>query len=179
MIIGGFVPRNDRQNLDRSRGLQGARRATPLLAHPHSCRVTFVALRFGLIIRQEFLASQHRVRNKNQLSARLAWRNESNMALYAVDVRDRVIQRVTRQYNGVRDNKRFFLIEAVSAKQAWAKASLASGAIGSDDCSCCHHRYCRACEECSVTKRYSDYWICHGCGELNRRVQNTALPSQG
>ena len=101
------------------------------------------------------------------------------MALYAVDVRDRVIQRVTRQYNGVRDNKRFFLIEAVSAKQAWAKASLASGAIGSDDCSCCHHRYCRACEECSVTKRYSDYWICHGCGELNRRVQNTALPSQG
>jgi hypothetical protein len=100
------------------------------------------------------------------------------MALYAVDVRDRVIQRVTRQYNGVRDNKRFFLIEAVSAKQAWAKASLASGAIGSDDCSCCHHRYCRACEDCSVTKRYSDYWICHGCGELNRRVQNTALSSQ-
>jgi hypothetical protein len=111
-------------------------------------------------------------------SARLAWRNESNMALYAVDVRDRVIQRVTRQYNGVRDNKRFFLIEAVSAKQAWAKASLASGTIGSDDCSCCHHRYCRACEECSVTKRYSDYWICHSCGELNRRVQNTALSSQ-
>jgi hypothetical protein len=65
VIIGGFVPRNDRQNLDRSRQLQGARRATPpLLAHLHSCRVTFVALRFGLIIRQEFLASQHRVRNK-------------------------------------------------------------------------------------------------------------------
>ena len=86
------------------------------------------------------------------------------MAFYAVDVRDRVIQRVTRQYNGV-DNKRFFLIEAVSAKQAWAKASRASGAIGSADCdSCCHHRYCSACEECSVTKRYSDYWICHCCG---------------
>jgi hypothetical protein len=44
------------------------------------------------------------------------------MALYTVDVRDRVIRRVTQQSNGV-DNKRFFLIEAGSAKQAWAKAS--------------------------------------------------------
>ena len=78
MIIGGFVPRNDRQNLDRSRQLQGTRRATPLLAHPHSCRVTFVALRFGLIIRQEFLASQHRVRNKNttERKARLEERKQ-------------------------------------------------------------------------------------------------------
>ena len=93
------------------------------------------------------------------------------MALYAVDVRDRVIQRVTQQYNGV-DNKRFFLIEAGSAKQAWAKASGASGAIGSADCGGCRHSYCSACEECSVTKRYSDYWICHSCGELNPRVPN-------
>jgi hypothetical protein len=76
-------------------------------------------------------------------SVGLAWRNEGNMALYAVDVRDRVIQRVTQGYNGV-DNKRFFLIEAGFAKQAWAKA-------------------------------YSDYWICHCCGELNRRVQNLHL----
>ena len=105
-------------------------------------------------------------------SVRLSWRNEGNMALYAVDVRDRVIQRVTQQYNGVRDNKRFFLIEAGSAKQAWAKASRASGAIGSADCDGCHHRHCSACEECSVTKRYSDYWICHRCGELNPRVPN-------
>ena len=34
-----------------------------------------------------------------------------------VDLRDRVIRRVTQEYNGV-DNKRFFLIEAGSAKQA-------------------------------------------------------------
>jgi len=33
------------------------------------------------------------------------------MAFYAVDVRDRVIRRVTQRYNGV-DDKRFFLIEA-------------------------------------------------------------------
>ncbi len=92
------------------------------------------------------------------------------MAFYAVDVRDQVIQRVTQQYNGV-DNKRFFLIKAVSAKQAWAKARRASGAIGSANCGWCRHSHCSACEECSVTKRYSDYWICHWCRELNRRVQ--------
>jgi hypothetical protein len=94
------------------------------------------------------------------------------MAFYAVDVRDQVIQRVTRQYDAV-DNKRFFLIEAISAKQAWTKASRASSTIGSADCDGCPHRYCSACEECSVTKRYSDYWICHCCGELNPRVPNS------
>jgi hypothetical protein len=93
------------------------------------------------------------------------------MARYAVNLRDRVIQRVTQEYNGV-DNKRSFLIEAGSAKQAWAKASRASAATGSADCDGCPHRYCSACEECSVTKRYSDYWICHCCGELNPRVLN-------
>jgi hypothetical protein len=96
------------------------------------------------------------------------------MAFYAVDVRHRVIRRVTQQYNSM-DNKRVFLIEAVSAKQAWAKASRSSAPIGSADCDWCRHRYCSACEECSVTKRYSDYWICHSCGELNRRVQNLHL----
>ena len=43
------------------------------------------------------------------------------MAFYAVDVRDRVIQRVTHKYDQA-DNKRYFSIEAGSAKQAWAKA---------------------------------------------------------
>ena len=41
-------------------------------------------------------------------------KKEGKMAFYAVDVRDRVIQRVTQGYNGV-DNKRFFLIQARSA----------------------------------------------------------------
>jgi len=96
------------------------------------------------------------------------------MALYAVDLRDRVIRRVTQEYNGV-DNKRFFLIEAVSAKQAWAKADMASKPDSSAVCSSCHHSHCRVCEEWSVTKAYSDYWICHCCGELNRRAQNLHL----
>jgi hypothetical protein len=94
------------------------------------------------------------------------------MAFYAIDVRDRVIRRVTQRYNGV-DNKRFILIEAASAKQAWAKASRAWGAMGSAACGSCRHCHCSACEECSVTKRYSDYWICHCCGELNPRLPNS------
>ena len=97
------------------------------------------------------------------------------MAFYAVNVRERVIQRVTQEYNGV-DNQRFFLIEAASAKQAWAKASRSSAAIGSGaDCSSCRHRHCSVCAECSVAKQYSDYWICHWCGELNLRVANLNL----
>jgi hypothetical protein len=96
------------------------------------------------------------------------------MAFYAVDVRDRVIQRVTREYNGA-DNARFFLIEAGSAKQAWAKARCSSAAVGSAECDLCRHRHCGVCEECSVTRQYSDYWICHRCGELNLRVPNLNL----
>ena len=96
------------------------------------------------------------------------------MAFYAVDVRDRVIERVTQEYNGV-DDKRFFLIEACSAKQAWAKADTASEPVGSGACSSCHHRHCRVCEECSVEKQYSDYWICHCCGALTERVLNLHL----
>ena len=96
------------------------------------------------------------------------------MALYAVDVRNGVIQRVTEEYGGV-DNQRFFLIEAGSAKQAWTKAHRSSAGIGSAPCDCCRHRFCSVCEECSVTKQYSDYWICHRCGELNRRVPNLYL----
>ena len=95
------------------------------------------------------------------------------MAFYAVDVRNRMVRRVTH-HNGV-DNKRFFLIEASSAKQAWTKASRVSEAIGSADCGSCRHRQCSACEECSVSERYSDYWICHCCGELNPRVPNLHL----
>ena|SRR3990170_3580564 len=96
------------------------------------------------------------------------------MAFYAVDVRDRVIQRVTREYNGA-DNARFFLIEAGSAKQAWAKASRSSTAIGGAECDRCRHCRCDVCEECSVAKQSSDYWICHWCGELNLRVPNLNL----
>ena len=53
------------------------------------------------------------------MNKRLAQRNEGNMARYAVDLRDRVIRRVTQEYNGV-DNKRFFLIEGV-AGTAWGR----------------------------------------------------------
>jgi hypothetical protein len=97
------------------------------------------------------------------------------MAIYSVDVRDGMIQRVTQECHKV-DNKRgCFLIEAGSAKQAWAKANSAPETNGSAVCGSCRHRLCSFCEDCSATKRCSDYWICHCCGELNRRVQNLHL----
>ncbi len=60
------------------------------------------------------------------------------MAFYAVDARDRVIQRVIQGYNGV-DNERFFLIEARSMKKGWAKADMASETDSSVVCSNCRH----------------------------------------
>ena len=96
------------------------------------------------------------------------------MAFYAIDVRDRIIQQVSREYTAV-DNKRFFLIEARSAKKAWAKAGTVTNPMSSVDCSCCRHCHCIVCEQCSVAKQSSDYWICHCCGELNLRVSKLAL----
>jgi len=82
-----------------------------------------------------------------------------------------VIQRVTQDYNGV-DNKRFFLIEAHSVKQAWPPVHRPSEPDGSAVFGCCRHSHCRVCEEWSVTKAYSDYWICHCCGALTKRVSS-------
>jgi len=45
------------------------------------------------------------------------------MAIYSVDVRDGMIRRVTQDCHKV-NNKRCFLIEAGSGKQAWAKGHL-------------------------------------------------------
>jgi hypothetical protein len=36
-------------------------------------------------------------------------------------------------------------------------------------CGDCRHLHCQICEENSAPKQYSDFWICHRCGELNRR----------
>ena len=96
------------------------------------------------------------------------------MAWYAVDLRDRVVQRVTEESNDV-DSQGRLRIEAGSPKRAWAKANRLSVQIGSAECDSCRHRCCSVCEECSVTKQCSDYWICHRCGELNRRVPNLSL----
>jgi hypothetical protein len=104
----------------------------------------------------------------------LAGKKEGKMAFYAVDVRDRVILRVTQPYNGA-DNKRYFLIEAGSAKLAWAKAARVSSVIGSADCDSCGHGCCSICEECSLSQQYSDYWICHNCGALSLRISSLHL----
>jgi hypothetical protein len=98
-------------------------------------------------------------------------KEEGNMAFYAVDVRNGVIQRVTEDYNGA-DNECLFLIEAASAKQARAKAGTMPESKDEAVCSSCRHCHCCVCEEYSAAKQYSDYWICHCCGALTSRVQS-------
>jgi len=90
------------------------------------------------------------------------------MAFYLVDMRERVIQRVTEKcgkYVGA-DNARYFLVQAGSKKMAWALAIRANDPAAYAQCDSCGHRFCPLCEECSLSQRYSDYWICHGCGAL-------------
>ena len=88
-----------------------------------------------------------------------------------VDVRDGVIQLVTQQYKGM-DRKRLFQIEVDAAKRALANAGRAVEAMTGGDCRSCRHRHCGVCEEYSLPRQYSDYWICHCCGELTQRVSN-------
>jgi hypothetical protein len=88
------------------------------------------------------------------------------MAFDAVDVRG-VIQRLTQEYRR-RGQQAFFLIEAM--QHPWANSGAASEPAGSAVCSSCRHRQCRDCEECSVGKEYSGYWICHCCGALTHRL---------
>jgi len=93
---------------------------------------------------------------------------ENNMDLVTFDARDGVIQPVAEEYNGVR-NRHCFLTQTGLSKHAWNDRSSSAG-ISSPECADCHHHHCRICDECSAPKQYSDYWICHQCGELNRRV---------
>jgi hypothetical protein len=90
------------------------------------------------------------------------------MAFYMVDLHERIIQRVTGKYVGA-DNERYFLIEAGSKKMAWAMAMRKTDAVDRNECDSCGHPFCRLCDECSLSQRYSDYWICHSCGALSPR----------
>ena len=74
------------------------------------------------------------------------------------------VQRAAEEYNDASNRTGL-------AKQAW-NAGEAAAEIDSAECAYCRHHHCRICDECSVAKPYSDYWICHQCGELNRRASN-------
>ena len=76
---------------------------------------------------------------------------------------------IINEFNG-QDDQIVSLVEAVSVKQALVKVGSSSVPIGSVSCESCRHPYCSDCEQCSAQKQFSDYWICHECGELNRRV---------
>jgi hypothetical protein len=77
-------------------------------------------------------------------------------------MRDPAIPPVSKERGGA-DSQRVSLIEPVKQASAVAVAN------GSAACASCRHRYCSNCEQCSVAKQSSDYWICHRCGELNQR----------
>ena len=65
--------------------------------------------------------------------------------------------------------------ETSIAKQIWDKVHRAPVNTNSSKCAHCHHRHCHVCQEYSAAKQSSDYWICHRCKELNRRVANLYL----
>jgi hypothetical protein len=67
------------------------------------------------------------------------------------------------------------VIEPLSAESLRPKNERVPVSSGSDVCGDCRHRHCQVCKESSAAKQFSDFWICHRCGELNRRVCNSDL----
>jgi hypothetical protein len=82
------------------------------------------------------------------------------------EVPDEVTARANEEDDGV-DKPLGLLSDA----GGFTKKALTKAIVGAA-CESCRHRYCSDCEQCSVPKQSSDYWICHRCGELNLRVPN-------
>jgi len=79
------------------------------------------------------------------------------------DMRDGKIQQLAVK-DLPREQKSVALIEVNSAP------AIRPALRGSVVCDDCRHLHCETCEEGSAARQYSDFWICHRCGELNRRV---------
>ena len=80
------------------------------------------------------------------VSVRLARKKEGDVAIYSVDVRDGMIQRVMPQG----DRSRF-------RETDMGKGQLCTGNKWQRRLWSCRHRLCSFCEDCSAAKRYSDY----------------------
>lgn len=100
-----------------------------------------------------------------------SWKKESERAFCTLDLQDEVVESLTKRSDSA-DIADDSLIEAECARGVLDNPRGHSAAIGRVDCAHCRHDCCSYCEDCSVAKQYSDYWICHGCGELNLRVPN-------
>jgi hypothetical protein len=92
----------------------------------------------------------------------------------AFDARDKALRRFAEKRNGARV-QRGLQIDIEFSRQGQSGENGLSPEIGIPECACCRHRHCPVCEECSASKQYSDYWICHRCGELNLRVSKLDL----
>jgi len=75
----------------------------------------------------------------------------------------------------VTEGESLALIEADSVpagrKKNFSSVLPAGGAV----CCDCRHPFCKTCEKGSAARQYSDFWICHRCGELNRRTALDAV----
>jgi len=68
------------------------------------------------------------------------------------------------------EQKSLVLIEPNSAPSRRLKNEPVIAPVDSVVCDDCRHLHCEVCEESSAPRQFSDFWICHRCGELNRRV---------
>jgi hypothetical protein len=68
------------------------------------------------------------------------------------------------------EHKSFALIEPNSVPSMRLKNEPAAAPVGSVVCGDCRPLHCEICEESSAARQFSDFWICHRCGELNRRA---------
>ena len=93
---------------------------------------------------------------------------------HALDARDTVSRQTNEESTEV-CNQCCFPIETGFVKQVWDKVHGVRAKTRNCDCAHCRHRQCHVCEEYSAAKQHSDYWICHRCKELNRRVANLYL----
>lgn len=80
-----------------------------------------------------------------------------------------------RQAYKVEEGDRGDPIVRSAGKGLPVRNSLAEAPVDGAICDDCRHHHCQVCETHSAAKQYSDFWICHRCGELNRRVQNLDL----
>jgi hypothetical protein len=68
------------------------------------------------------------------------------------------------------EHKSFALIEPNSVPSMRLKNEPLIAPVASVVCDDCGHLHCDVCEESSAARQFSDFWICHRCGELNRRA---------
>ena len=114
--------------------------------------------------------------------SRRASGGDGNLAIWSTEARrldswqakNEKIQLMRQAYK-VEEGNAGDLIVRGAAKDPPVRNNLAGVPVDGAVCDDCRHHHCQVCESHSAARQYSDFWICHRCGELNRRVQNSDL----